>query len=54
MSDLSLVVIGTITSQGIGKMLCPDLDPIGEMAKYIVPLLANLSAARAASSSAVA
>jgi ubiquinone biosynthesis protein len=54
MSDLSLVVIGTITSQGIGKMLCPDLDPIGEMAKYIVPLLAKQNAARASSSAAVA
>ena len=54
MSDLSLVVIGTITSQGIGKMLCPDLDPIAELAKYIVPLLAKQAAARASASAAVA
>lgn len=40
MSDLSLVVVGTITSQGISKMLAPDYDAIHEMAKYIVPLLA--------------
>jgi ubiquinone biosynthesis protein len=46
MSDLSLVVVGTITSQGIGKMLAPDYDAIAEMAKYIVPLLAAQKSAQ--------
>jgi ubiquinone biosynthesis protein len=53
MSDLSLVVVGTITSQGIGKMLAPEYDAIGEMAKYIVPLLAAQKST-ASSQSAVA
>jgi ubiquinone biosynthesis protein len=44
MADLSLVIVGSITSQGIGKMLCPDLDDFAEMAKYLAPLLAKRAA----------
>jgi ubiquinone biosynthesis protein len=41
MSDLALVIVGTLTAQGIGKMLCPDINEFAEMSKYLVPLLAG-------------
>jgi ubiquinone biosynthesis protein len=37
--ELALVLVGTITVQGIGKMLTPDLDPFSEMSRFLVPVL---------------
>jgi ubiquinone biosynthesis protein len=37
--ELSLVVVGVVTAQGIGKQLNPDANDFIEMSKYLVPLL---------------
>jgi ubiquinone biosynthesis protein len=39
MSDLALVIVGTVTAQGIGKMLCPQVNDFVEMSKFLIPLL---------------
>lgn len=39
MSDLALVIVGTVTAQGIGKMLAPQVNDFAEMSKYLIPLL---------------
>jgi len=39
MSDLALVVVGTVTAQGIGKMLAPQVNDFAEMSKYLLPIL---------------
>jgi len=38
-SELSLVIVGVVTSQGIGKMLAPEANDFVEMSKYLVPVL---------------
>ncbi len=37
--QLSLVIVGIVTAQGIGKMLSPDVNDFQEMTKFLVPLL---------------
>jgi ubiquinone biosynthesis protein len=37
--ELSLVIVGVVTSQGIGKMLAPEANDFAEMAKYLIPVL---------------
>lgn len=39
MSDLALVIVGTVTSQGIGKMLAPQVNDFAEMSKFLIPIL---------------
>ncbi len=39
MSDLALVIVGTVTVQGIGKMLAPQINDFEEMSKYLIPIL---------------
>ncbi len=39
MSDLALVIVGTVTVQGIGKMLAPQVNDFAEIAKYLIPIL---------------
>ena len=39
MSDLALVIVGTVTVQGIGKMLAPQINDFAEMSKFLIPIL---------------
>lgn len=39
MSDLALVIVGTVTAQGIGKMLAPQVNDFAEMSKFLIPIL---------------
>jgi ubiquinone biosynthesis protein len=41
-SELSLVIVGTVTSQGIGKMLSPEVNDFQEMSKFLIPVLMRL------------
>jgi ubiquinone biosynthesis protein len=43
-SELSLVIVGTVTSQGIGKMLSPDVNDFQEMSKFLIPVLMRMGA----------
>jgi len=38
-TDMTLVLVALVTAQGIGKMLEPDVNVFGEVAKYLVPVL---------------
>lgn len=40
-TDLAMVIVATVTCQGIGKVLCPDVNDFQEMAKFVLPLLAQ-------------
>jgi ubiquinone biosynthesis protein len=37
--DLTLVLVGVVTSEGIAKMLDPEVDTFREMASFLLPLL---------------
>ncbi|HVZ35358.1 MAG TPA: AarF/UbiB family protein, partial [Polyangiaceae bacterium] len=37
--QLSLVIVGIVTAQGIGKMLSPEVNDFQEMSKFLIPLL---------------
>jgi ubiquinone biosynthesis protein len=38
-TDLTLVLVAMVTSQGIGSMLDPDVNVFSEVARYLVPIL---------------
>jgi len=40
--QLSLVVVGVVTVQGIGKMLAPEVNDFQEMSKFLVPVLMRM------------
>ena len=37
--DLTLVLVAMVTSQGIGKMLDPDVNVFAHVARHLVPIL---------------
>ena len=37
--QLSLVIVGVVTVQGIGKMLAPEVNAFQEMSKFLIPVL---------------
>lgn len=37
--ELALIIVGTVTVQGIGKMLAPEVNDFQEMSKFLIPLL---------------
>jgi len=40
--ELSLVVVGVVTVQGIGKMLAPEVNDFQEMSKFLIPVLMRM------------
>jgi ubiquinone biosynthesis protein len=40
--ELSLVIVGVVTSQGIGKMLAPNVDELAEMSKFLLPVIMRM------------
>jgi ubiquinone biosynthesis protein len=40
--ELSLVIVGTVTVQGIGKMLAPEINDFQEMSKFLIPVLMRM------------
>jgi ubiquinone biosynthesis protein len=40
--ELALVLVGTITAQGIGKMLAPEVNDFQEMSKFLIPVLLRM------------
>jgi len=40
--ELSLVIVGTVTVQGIGKMLAPEINDFQEMSKFLIPVLMKM------------
>ena len=38
-TDMTLVLVAMVTSQGIGKMLDPDVNVFANVARYLVPIL---------------
>jgi ubiquinone biosynthesis protein len=40
--ELSLVIVGVVTSQGIGKMLAPHVDELAEMTKFLIPVIMRM------------
>jgi ubiquinone biosynthesis protein len=40
--ELSLVIVGTVTVQGIGKMLAPEINDFQEMSKFLIPILMRM------------
>jgi ubiquinone biosynthesis protein len=38
-TDMTLVFVGMITAQGIGKQLEPDVNVFNELARYLMPVL---------------
>ncbi len=38
-TDMTLVLVALITAQGIGKMLEPEINVFGEVARYLLPVL---------------
>lgn len=38
-TDLTMVLVGIVTSQGIGKMLQPEVNVFAELARYLMPVL---------------
>jgi ubiquinone biosynthesis protein len=39
--DMTLIMVGLVTAEGIGKQLDPDSDSFGEVASYLMPILAR-------------
>ncbi len=39
--DLTLMMVGLVTAEGIGKQLDPESDSFGEVARYLTPILAR-------------
>ena len=46
-TELTLILVGMITAEGVGKQLEPDQDTFAQVAQFLMPLLARRSAARA-------
>ncbi len=40
--QLSLVIVGTVTVQGIGKMLAPEINDFQEMSKFLIPVIMKM------------
>ncbi len=40
--ELSLVIVGVVTVQGIGKMLAPEVNDFQEMSKFLIPVLMRM------------
>jgi ubiquinone biosynthesis protein len=40
--ELSLVIVGVITVQGIGKMLAPHVNEFEEMSKFLLPVIMRM------------
>lgn len=40
--QLSLVIVGVVTVQGIGKMLAPEVNDFQEMSKFLIPVLMRM------------
>jgi len=38
-TDMTLVFVALITAQGIGKMLEPDYNIFGALARFLIPIL---------------
>jgi len=38
-TDMTLIMVGLVTAEGIGKQLAPDLDSFNEVASYLMPIL---------------
>lgn len=43
--ELALVIVGTVTSEGIAKMINPDSNTFEEMARFLAPILERRNAA---------
>jgi len=39
--DMTLMMVGLVTAEGIGKQLEPTSDSFGEVARYLMPILAR-------------
>lgn len=39
--DMTLMMVGLVTAEGIGKQLDPESDSFGEVARYLTPILAK-------------
>jgi len=39
--DMTLIMVGLVTAEGIGKQLDPESDSFGEVATYLMPILAQ-------------
>jgi ubiquinone biosynthesis protein len=39
--DMTLMMVGLVTAEGIGKQLNPNTDSMGEVARYLMPILAK-------------
>jgi ubiquinone biosynthesis protein len=39
--DMTLMIVGLVTAEGIGKQLDPHSDSFGEVARYLTPILAK-------------
>jgi ubiquinone biosynthesis protein len=40
--ELSLVIVGVVTAQGIGKMLAPHVNEFEEMSKFLLPIIMRM------------
>ena len=40
-TDMTLMMVGLITAEGIGKMLDPDVNSFQEVSNYLIPVLAR-------------
>lgn len=39
--DMTLIMVGLVTAEGMGKQLAPESDSFGEVASYLMPILAR-------------
>lgn len=49
-TELTLILVGMITAEGVGKMLDPDVDTFAQVAQFITPIVAQRAMARASAS----
>ncbi len=40
-TELTLIIVGMITAEGVGKMLDPDSDMFAQTAEFLLPILAR-------------
>lgn len=38
-TDLTLIMVGLVTAEGIGKQIAPEIDSFSEVANYLIPIL---------------
>lgn len=48
-TELTLIIVGMITAEGVGKMLDPDVDTFKQVAEFLTPIIAKRAMARATS-----